>query len=134
GDGMTVSRRTPVAVSGLTDAIALANSDGDTTHMCALRATGQVVCWGSNASASLGDGSTTARPFPVSWGTASNIASVSIGSANTCGVDNAGVAYCAGSNGYGQLGDGMPGGGAAYTPRRVAITGRVLQIAIGDVH
>ena len=55
----------PVTVSDLTDAVAVA---AGAAHSCALRATGSVVCWGSNDRGRLGDGTTTTprlTPVPV---------------------------------------------------------------------
>jgi len=53
---------TPVEVSGLADAQAIAVGGA---HACALRATGAVVCWGSNSGGQLGDGTTTDSNVPV---------------------------------------------------------------------
>src|SRR5262249_41653334 len=44
---------TPVPVSGLAGAVALASGQA---HNCALLADGRVVCWGYNPSGQLGDG------------------------------------------------------------------------------
>jgi alpha-tubulin suppressor-like RCC1 family protein len=55
GDGTTTNRSTPVAVSGLTDAIALsAGVPPFESHTCAVRAGGTVVCWGDNRWGQLG--------------------------------------------------------------------------------
>ena len=53
----------PAAVSGLRDATSLSYGRN---HYCALRASGDVVCWGSNASGVLGDGTMTDSTVPVS--------------------------------------------------------------------
>ena len=49
-------------VTGLTDAVQISIGD---RHTCALRASGQVVCWGRNDSGQLGDGTTINRYVPV---------------------------------------------------------------------
>lgn len=64
GDGAVTTAPT-MPVTGLTDAIQIAaNHAGD--YACALRATGQVVCWGSNHAGNLGDGTMENRSTPVS--------------------------------------------------------------------
>lgn len=52
----------PVQVEGLTDATAIALGGA---HACALRATGDVVCWGSNQRAQLGTGNRDNALSPV---------------------------------------------------------------------
>lgn len=64
GDGTTVDRNAPQPVAGLTDAVLLARG-GRGSHHCALRRSGQVVCWGYNGQGQLGDGTTTGRLTPV---------------------------------------------------------------------
>ena len=65
GDTSFTDRPTPVAVGGLTTAVAV--SAGSTCHTCALLADGTVRCWGDNDYGQLGDGTTTngATPVPV---------------------------------------------------------------------
>lgn len=53
---------TPVAVSGLTDAVEVSGGD---VHTCARRASGAVVCWGRNMRGQLGDGTIADRATPV---------------------------------------------------------------------
>jgi alpha-tubulin suppressor-like RCC1 family protein len=65
GDGTGMARPpTPMAVSGLVDAVELT---ADVRQTCARRASGAVVCWGENFAGQLGDGTTTTRltPTPV---------------------------------------------------------------------
>src|SRR6185295_4990229 len=62
GNAAGVSSLNPVAVSGLTNAIA-ATAGG--AHACALDVTGQARCWGSNARGELGNGTTIASNQPV---------------------------------------------------------------------
>jgi len=53
----------PEVVVGLTDAVQLARGGTSSSHYCAIRATGAVVCWGYNYSGELGDGN-TADTYP----------------------------------------------------------------------
>ena len=50
------------AVDGITDAVAITAGD---RHTCALRRSGEVVCWGGNTRGQLGDGTTTSRTKPT---------------------------------------------------------------------
>jgi hypothetical protein len=65
GDGTTgyVSRLRPAAeVTGITDAVQIS---AGRDHVCVVRASGGVSCWGDNGYGQLGDGTTTPRPRPV---------------------------------------------------------------------
>jgi alpha-tubulin suppressor-like RCC1 family protein len=67
GDGTTTDSAFPVEVVGLHDAVELALNDNvmpDRDFSCARRATGEVVCWGENATGQLGDGTTASRSVP----------------------------------------------------------------------
>ncbi len=73
GDGSTTDRPSPTPVAGLTDAVlihlATPGEGSPTSHptsACAVRRAGGVVCWGSNSTGALGDGSNTVRLSPVS--------------------------------------------------------------------
>lgn len=54
---------TPPAITGVRDVV------GGTDHFCVLLSSGEVDCWGDNASGQLGDGTVTPRatPAPVLW-------------------------------------------------------------------
>lgn len=112
GHGVTIAESTTsVAVTGLTDAVALSASppsaltSGD-HGICALRATGTVVCWGDNGSGVNGDGTTTDRNRPVAVAGLSGVTSVARGSDHACAVLSSGGVRCWGSNASGQLGNG----------------------------
>jgi len=76
GDGSNIERRTPVNVSALAGATAIAAGD---FHACAL-ANGGMVCWGYNGNGQLGNGTTTASPLPVAVsGLGSGVAAISAG-------------------------------------------------------
>jgi len=104
GDGTNDSSATPVAVSGLSDAIAL--DLGSEASACAVRATGSVVCWGRNGSGQLGDGTTTDSNVPVTVNGITNAVAVSMAESHTCALLSDRTLRCWGSNSSGQLGDG----------------------------
>ena len=105
GDGTTIDRTTPVAVSGLSSGV-VAIVAGD-SHACALTNSGAMKCWGSNSSSRLGDGSSTERTTPVAVsGLSSGVAAMAAGGAHTCALTTAGAMKCWGSNSFGQVGDG----------------------------
>ena len=107
GDGSFNSSDVPVAVAGITDAKAVASGTGSSSS-CALLSTGQVKCWGYNASGQLGNGTMTHSDVPV---TAMGITDAkAVGGANDggsfCAVLSTGHLKCWGYNGSGQLGNG----------------------------
>jgi alpha-tubulin suppressor-like RCC1 family protein len=76
-------------------------------HACAIRATDSVLlCWGSNGSGQLGDGTTTQASSPVTVSGGLAWSDVSAGQGTTCGVTTGGSLYCWGAGGLGQLGNG----------------------------
>ncbi len=106
GDGTTTNRFNPVPVSGLSNAVLVAITAGK-EHSCALTQAGAVLCWGSNSSGQLGDGTTTNRLTPVVVsGLSSGVVAIAAGDYHTCTVMQVGAVYCWGYNYNGQLGDG----------------------------
>ena len=76
-------------------------------HTCALTATGDTWCWGSNSNGQLGNGTiggSNQTPALVSGGL--KFLSISAGGNHTCGVTTDRAIYCWGANATGQLGDG----------------------------
>lgn len=66
GTGSFVGSLVAQPVSGLTDAVSLgAASALAGRSMCALRSSGDVVCWGENNLGQLGDGTTATRALPA---------------------------------------------------------------------
>jgi alpha-tubulin suppressor-like RCC1 family protein len=102
GDGTTTDRTTPVTVSGLSNAVAIA---AGYEHTCTLLSDGTVKCWGYNGYGQLGDGTTTDRTTPVTVSGLSNALAIAADRWHTCALLSDGTVKCWGSNFHGQLGD-----------------------------
>lgn len=108
GDGTAgVDRRRPFPVVGLSDTKTISAGYG---HSCAVRVTGQAVCWGRNDFSQLGNGALTAEngatPLPTPVVGLDNARTIAVGADHTCAIRVSGQAVCWGVNKFGQLGDG----------------------------
>jgi alpha-tubulin suppressor-like RCC1 family protein len=132
GDGSTVGKTTPVAVSSLSAGI-VAIAVGQ-AHTCALTKAGAVRCWGANYDGQLGDGTTNNRATPVAVsGLSSGVVAIMSGGHHTCAVTEAGAVWCWGKNQYGQLGDGT--NNDRTTPVAVgALSAGVVAVTGGQSH
>jgi alpha-tubulin suppressor-like RCC1 family protein len=116
GDGTTIDRFVPVAVSGLSSGVSKISLGS--YHSCALLDTGGVKCWGENSYGELGDGTSDARLVPVNVsGLNTGVSAISAGSSHTCALSGAGAVLCWGNNSDGQLGNGTTV--SAMTPMTV---------------
>lgn len=91
----------PVLVSEL-DEVTQISVGG--AHACALRATGELYCWGDNTFGQIGDGTYTTTNDPV-LAKLDGVLSVSAGDFQTCAI-TANGGFCWGRAIDGQLGDG----------------------------
>jgi alpha-tubulin suppressor-like RCC1 family protein len=134
GTGSTGITR-PAAVPGISDAVALAAGD---FHTCALRATGQLLCWGINASGQLGDGTTNNTATPTAVLGLGNIVAVGASTNNTCALTAQGTMFCWGSNNKGQLGNGTTASATEAHPQPIAVQGLsdepLAAITVGNEH
>lgn len=141
GDGTAVeSRATPVTVSGLSWAKAIASHPANGYyggwHTCALLTTGGIKCWGWNYHGQLGDGTQNQRNKPVSvlnlGGTAVAIA---VGAFHSCALLSNSRVMCWGDTAYGQLGI-PPTSIVVSTPIYVPglLSAGVIGLAAGHTH
>lgn len=98
---------TPVPVTGLEDASSIFMSKN---HACAVRRSGNVVCWGAGASGQLGDGQprTDASAAQATFVRVSGITNgehAGAGGFHSCATTRVGGILCWGSNDRGQLGN-----------------------------
>ncbi|MBE7547519.1 MAG: RCC1 repeat-containing protein [Planctomycetia bacterium] len=129
GDGSTTDSSTPVQVSGLTDAIAIA---GGVYHTIALKSDGTVWTWGWNNSGQLGDGTTINRSTPVQVIGLTDVIAIAGGDYHTIALKSDGTVWTWGFNYYGQLGGGATTNRS--TPVQVKGLADIIAIAGGYVH
>ena len=109
GNGTHEPSSAPVEVVSLLDATQIAVGERAT---CALRRTGNVVCWGNNAEGILAVGSDAQYvTVPQEVVGLSDVRMVSGGGTHFCAVvGEAGIVRCWGRDDWGELGDGLPTG------------------------
>jgi alpha-tubulin suppressor-like RCC1 family protein len=97
-------------------------------HTCALRADGQLFCWGANGSGQLGDGSMTDRALPVAVAPQVRWTSVAAGPLSTCGIQHDGTLWC-----WGFI--FTPNSRVIVTaPQQVGTDTDWAQVSVGDFH
>jgi Regulator of chromosome condensation (RCC1) repeat len=139
GNDSTVDSAVPVAVVGLTDAVAIAvGGIDDNGTSCAVRANGKVVCWGFGGNGWLGNGSNVSSKVPVEVTGITDAIAVSMSEKHACalrgGPSSVGFnAVCWGNNELLQLGNSIASSGAfSLTPQRVAISSPSEGVALSS--
>ncbi|GIE72882.1 hypothetical protein Apa02nite_089900 [Actinoplanes palleronii] len=107
GDGATVSRSHPVAVSAPAG-VTFTQLTAGWTHTCGLGSDDAAYCWGSNLRGELGVEGATNRltPAAVSAPAGVTFTQVTTREDHTCGLGSDTTAYCWGPNTRGELGVG----------------------------
>jgi alpha-tubulin suppressor-like RCC1 family protein len=131
GDGSTaLSSKTPVNVTGITNAVQIAAGN---VNSCALLADTTVKCWGRNNAGQLGTGASgVTSNVPVTIVGISGAAEVSVGQGFACARLTNGTVKCWGTNGSGELGNGTQTSSA--TPVLVTGLTAASQISSGPNH
>ena len=106
---------TPVPVTGLTNATAIALGDGSA---CALLSVGSIECWGNGDVGELGNATTDDSSIPVPVSGLASATDVTSGSSSPCALVSGGTVYCWGENDYGELGNSSTDN--STTPVRVS--------------
>jgi alpha-tubulin suppressor-like RCC1 family protein len=123
------STSTPVTVSSLSDAIQISASS---SHTCAVRSGGGVVCWGVGESGQLGSGLLANSSTPIAVAALTDAVSVTIGGSHTCALRRGGSVACWGSGEAGALGNGLLADSS--TPVAVAALTDAVSVSAGGVH
>lgn len=128
GDGSTVRKSIPVAVSGLPEpAIAIA---AGSYHSLALTESGDVYAWGEGGSGALGTGSFASELTAVRVGSLpAPVTQIAAGGNRSFAITDGGDLY---AWGQGPLGNGDSNQSA--NPVRVEISSSVIQVAAGHGH
>jgi hypothetical protein len=125
----------PTQTSVINDAIAVAAVDSAQTNgagtSCAIRASGEVWCWGSNFRGQLGTPSSLLRSstIPIRVAGISDAIQIEGNSDTVCALKNDRTLWCWGDNSAGQLGRGTIGG-SEPTPAQVTGLSSVQDFAV----
>jgi len=103
GNGTVTSSNIPVAVSNLTDIIAVTVGEN---HSLALKNDGTVWTWGDNIEGQLGDGTTTDRSLPAQIENMNGVIAIAAGEYHSLALKNDLTVWAWGWNNKGQFGDG----------------------------
>ena len=103
GDGTYIDRPTPIPLSGLNTATAIATG---LWHSVARLANGTIAAWGVNGSGQLGDGTVERRFAPAPVIGITGVLAVAAGFAHTVALKADGSVIAWGDNSAGQLGNG----------------------------
>lgn len=135
GDGSSIDKTVPVAVSGLSTGVV--EIGASLYHTCALTDAGGLKCWGDLYNGTINVGGTTEvfithTPADVP-GLTSGVTAFATGADHTCAVTTSGAVSCLGRGNNGRLGDGQS---TSYsTPHAVPdLASGVAALAAGPVH
>jgi alpha-tubulin suppressor-like RCC1 family protein len=103
-NGGGVNTNTPVTVSGITNAVAIAAGN---FHTCALLATREVVCWGRGDEGQLGNGGNADVAAPVDVTGTEDAVGITAGGFHTCLRTSSSAVRCWGRGDLGQVGNGI---------------------------
>jgi alpha-tubulin suppressor-like RCC1 family protein len=129
GSGNNISTLLPVAVSGLTDVVAVAARD---VFSLFLKSDGTVWGTGFNAYGQLGNGTTTSTNIPIQIPSLTGIVKIAAGFYHSLFLKNDGTVWACGRNFSGEVGNGNQI--QQNTPVLVSSLSNIVDIAAGDYH
>ena len=131
GDGSTTQRTSPVAITGVTDVVAIA---AGVSHSVALKADGTVAVWGQNLYGQVGNGSTTSpQTTPAIVPGLTGVVAVAAGGWHTLALKSDGTVVGWGWNHFGTVGNGAVLIAQTSPVAAAGLTG-VVAIAAGGSH
>lgn len=119
---------TPVVISGGTLYVDLAMG---WDHGCAVRASGEVDCWGRNDAGQIGDGTPNNALTPTPVLTLTGIQRIYAGQKYSCALNSLGEAFCWGEGASGKLGNGSSSGSSVPIPAQSGSTFSSLSLSSG---
>lgn len=129
GNGLSTGDVTqPATIAGLTEVVALWSGP---KRSCARRWNGEVLCWGWNASGTLGDGTTTNRLTPTRIPALDGMVDLSMAPGFSCARFADGSVRCWGINNFGQLGLGTIDSDRHFVPTVVPGVSGAVQLSAG---
>jgi alpha-tubulin suppressor-like RCC1 family protein len=135
GDGSTDERPGPVEVAEVGDAVRVVTTALG-AHVCALRRSGGVICWGADGAGQAGRGLEEPWSPPAAVVNLDDAVDLAAGAQHTCALRRSGRVVCWGSGERGQLGDGRPVtiGRRRAEPAEVVDLADAVELAAGDFH
>jgi alpha-tubulin suppressor-like RCC1 family protein len=139
-DGTRKARATPALVPGAGDVVDVAMGNAlragskkpDLARaggfVCAATASGKVLCWGSNTTGQLGDGTREDRAAPAPVSDITDAIEIAVGDMHACALRRSGGVSCWGRNEFGAVGDDTMG---PSTVRMAPVSALGIQDAIG---
>ena len=118
GDGTSINRNSPVAVTGAMSSGVTAISAGN-GYSLALKSDGTVWAWGVNYYGQLGNGTTFDSYVPIQVDLLHNIIAIEAGSFSAYALSADGSLWAWGDHKYGQLGLGEDADAFYWTPQQV---------------
>ena len=128
GGTASVQEPTPVAVTGVTNALEVQGGQG---HVLWLLNDGTVASCGNNMNGDLGDGSTTPDHAPTVIDGLSDVVQVSAGNVTSAAVTSSGDLYMWGSNSFGQLGVNSATIKKEKVPTLITLPAPVAEVSAG---
>ncbi len=125
----------PENVASLTATVASSEVAVGAHHACAIKANGEVYCWGTNYAGQLGFGASLQESLlPVRVAGISGASKIVAGHAHACALLDTQVVKCWGINQEGELGTGSTGW-ASFTPVDVTgLSADIIDIEAGWQH